>query len=218
MNYDLINNNTVELSGEVLDNPQYSHEIYNEAFYEFNLKVMRLSDTFDVLPVTISEKLLFDNKVEKGKKISTIGQFRSFNKMEDGKSKLMLTMFVRELKPFNEKLNPNKIEIVGYICKEPIYRTTPFKREICDVLLAVNRNYNKSDYLPCIAWGRNARFVKNLQVGDKVVVSGRIQSREYQKRQEDGNILSRMAYEVSLSQVSLEDRNMNRLDTVKEVM
>ena len=218
MNYDLINNNTVELSGEVLDNPQYSHEIYNEAFYEFNLKVMRLSDTFDVLPVTISEKLLFDNKVEKGKKISTIGQFRSFNKMEDGKSKLMLTMFVRELKPFNEKLNPNKIEIVGYICKEPIYRTTPFKREICDVLLAVNRNYNKSDYLPCIAWGRNARFVKNLQVGDKVVVSGRIQSREYQKRQEDGNILSRMAYEVSLSQVSLEDRNMNRLDSVKEVM
>lgn len=218
MNYDLINNNTVELSGEVIDNPQYSHEIYNEAFYEFNLKVMRLSDTYDIVPVTISEKLLFDNQVEKGKKISAVGQFRSFNKLEDGKSRLMLTMFVRELKPFDENLNPNKIEIVGYICKDPVYRTTPFKREICDVLLAVNRNYNKSDYLPCIAWGRNARFVKNLQVGDKVIVSGRIQSREYQKKQDDGNVASHIAYEVSLSQVSLDGSNLSRLRAVKDVM
>lgn len=218
MNYDLINNNTVELSGEVIDNPKYSHEIYNEAFYEFSLKVMRLSDTFDIVPVTISEKLLFDNKIDKGVKISASGQFRSFNKMEDGKSKLMLTMFIRDLKPYDENLNPNKIEIVGYICKEPVYRTTPFKREICDVLLAVNRNYNKSDYLPCIAWGRNARFVKNLQVGDKVVVSGRIQSREYQKRQDNGIMESHIAYEVSLSQVSLEGRQIPKLSAIKEVM
>lgn len=218
MNYDLINNNNVELSGEVLDEPNYSHEIYNEAFYEFNLKVMRLSDSFDIVPVTISEKLLFDNKVEKGKKISVSGQFRSFNKMEDGKSKLMLTMFVRDLQPFNEYANPNKIEIVGYICKEPVYRTTPFKREICDVLLAVNRNYNKSDYLPCIAWGRNARFVKNLQVGDKVVVSGRIQSREYQKKQDNGILESHIAYEVSLSQVSLEGRQIPKLNTIEDVI
>ena len=218
MNYDLLNNNTVELSGEVLDDPKYSHEIFNESFYEFNLKVMRLSDSFDVVPVTISEKLLFDNKVAKGKKISVSGQFRSFNKMEEGKSKLMLTMFVRELKAFDENQNPNKIEIVGYICKDPIYRTTPFKREICDVLLAVNRNYNKSDYLPCIAWGRNARFVKNLQVGDKVSVSGRIQSREYQKRQDNGDIESHIAYEVSLSQVSLENRSTPHIQQMQDVM
>ena len=218
MNYDLLNNNTVELSGEVLDDPKYSHEIFNESFYEFNLKVMRLSDSFDVVPVTISEKLLFDNKVSKGKKISVSGQFRSFNKMEEGKSKLMLTMFVRELKAFDENQNPNKIEIVGYICKDPIYRTTPFKREICDVLLAVNRNYNKSDYLPCIAWGRNARFVKNLQVGDKVSVSGRIQSREYQKRQDNGDIESHIAYEVSLSQVSLENRSTPHIQQMQDVM
>lgn len=218
MNYDLLNNNTVELSGEVLDDPKYSHEIYNETFYEFNLKVMRLSDTYDIVPVTVSEKLLFDNDIRQGKKISTVGQFRSFNKLEDGKSKLMLTMFVRELKPFDANLNPNKIEIIGYICKEPVYRTTPFNREICDVLLAVNRNYNKSDYLPCIAWGRNARFVRNLQIGDKVSVSGRIQSREYQKKQEDGNIENHTAYEVSLSQVTLESRQMPRMSQIEDVM
>lgn len=209
MNYELLNNNSVELSGEVVDSPKYSHEIYNESFYEFNLKVKRLSDAYDIIPVTVSEKLLFDNDIRQGKKISTSGQFRSFNKMEDGKSKLRLTMFVRELKPFDENINPNQIKITGYICKEPIYRTTPFNREICDVLLAVNRNYNKSDYLPCIAWGRNARFVKNLQVGDKVSVDGRIQSREYQKKQENGEVENHIAYEVSLSQVALEGQQLN---------
>lgn len=218
MNYEFSNNNTVELSGEVVNTPKFSHEIYNEAFYEFNLKVMRLSDTYDIIPVTISEKLLFDNDIKEGKKISASGQFRSFNKLEDGKSKLMLTMFVRDLKPYDETLNPNKIEITGYICKEPIFRTTPFKREICDVLLAVNRNYNKSDYLPCIAWGRNARFVKNLQVGDKVNVSGRIQSRDYQKRQDNGNVENHTAYEVSLSQVSLENRQAPQMKDIEDVM
>lgn len=218
MNYDLLNNNMVELSGEVVGDPKFSHDMYNEAFYEFDLKVMRLSDTFDVIPVTVSEKLLFDNDIRAGKKISANGQFRSFNKMEDGKSKLMLTMFVRDLKPFDENLNPNKIDVTGYICKEPIYRTTPFNREICDVLLAVNRNYNKSDYLPCIAWGRNARFVKSLQVGDKVTVSGRIQSRDYQKKQENGEIENHTAYEVSLSQVVLCGRQIQGLREDENVM
>ena len=209
MNYEQLNNNTVSLSGEVLDDPKFSHEIFNEGFYEFDLKVPRLSDSFDIIPVTLSEKLMYDHNIKKGKKISASGQFRSFNKLEDGKSKLMLTMFIRELNDFNEEINPNKIDIVGYICKEPIFRTTPFKREICDVLLAVNRNYNKSDYLPCIAWGRNARFMKNLQVGDKVEVSGRIQSRDYQKRLESGDTESHTAYEVSLSQVALCEQQLN---------
>lgn len=209
MNYEQLNNNTVSLSGEVIDDPKFSHEMFNEGFYEFNLKVMRLSDSYDVIPVTISEKLMYDNDIKKGKHITASGQFRSFNKLEDGKSKLMLTMFVRDLKDFDKDANPNKIDIVGYICKEPIFRTTPFKREICDVLLAVNRNYNKSDYLPCIAWGRNARFVKNLQVGDKVSVSGRIQSRDYQKRLESGEIENHTAYEVSLSQVALTEQQLN---------
>ena len=209
MNYEQLNNNTVSLSGEVIDDPKFSHEMFNEGFYEFNLKVMRLSDSYDIIPVTVSEKLMYDNNVKKGKKLTALGQFRSFNKLEDNKSKLMLTMFVRELREFDSNINPNQINIVGYICKEPIFRTTPFKREICDVLLAVNRNYNKSDYLPCIAWGRNARFVKNLQVGDKVEVSGRIQSRDYQKRLESGEVENHTAYEVSLSQVALAEQQLN---------
>lgn len=202
MNYEQLNNNIVTLSGEIMEEPKYSHEIYNEGFYEFNLKVMRLSNAFDVIPVTVSERLMKEYGLKKGIMMSGRGQFRSFNKMEDDKSRLMLTMFIREILPFDKTANPNQIDIVGYVCKEPIFRTTPFKREICDVLLAVNRNYNKSDYLPCIAWGRNARFMKNLTVGDKVVASGRIQSREYEKKQEDGSVEKRVAYEVSLAKVT----------------
>jgi len=202
MNYEQLNNNIVTLSGEIMDDPKYSHEMFNEGFYEFNLKVMRLSDAFDIIPVTVSERLLDEYELKKGKMMSGKGQFRSFNKMEDDKSRLMLTMFIREIEEYDKLKNPNQIDIVGYVCKDPVFRTTPFKREICDVLLAVNRNYNKSDYLPCIAWGRNARFVKNLSVGDKVVASGRIQSREYEKKLENGEVEKRVAYEVSLSKVA----------------
>lgn len=202
MNYEQLNNNIVTLSGEIINDPKYSHEMYNEGFYEFDLKVMRLSDAYDVIPVTVSERLLGEYDLKKGKMMSGRGQFRSFNKMEDEKSRLMLTMFIREILPYDKSINPNQIDIVGYVCKDPIFRTTPFKREICDVLLAVNRNYNKSDYLPCIAWGRNARFMKNLTVGDKVVASGRIQSRQYEKKLDSGEVEHRVAYEVSLSKVS----------------
>ena len=202
MNYSLMKNNKVYISGEVVSEPKFSHEVYNEGFYEFNLKVNRLSVAYDIIPVTISERLMSINKIQIGSKISGNGQFRSYNKLEDGKSRLLLTVFLREILPYQENENPNVIEITGYVCKEPIFRTTPFNREISDVLLAVNRSYNKSDYLPCIAWGRNARFVKNFCVGDKVVVSGRIQSREYQKK--IGNdLVTRTAYEVSLNKIEL---------------
>ena len=142
------------------------------------------------------------SNIKVGSKISGYGQFRSYNKLQDGKSKLLLTVFLREIVPYDEYANPNSIEITGYVCKEPVFRTTPFNREISDVLLAVNRSYNKSDYLPCIAWGRNARFVKDFVVGDKVIVSGRIQSREYQKKIDD-EVVTRTAYEISLSKIEL---------------
>ena len=145
-----MNNNKVFLSGIVEEEPVFSHESFGEAFYEVILSVPRLSTHFDLVPVTVSEKLIGDN-FKKGKKVALKGQFRSYNKLEDGKSKLMLTVFVRELIDYNTTMNPNIIELVGYVCKTPTYRTTPFKREICDVLVAVNRSYNKSDYLPCIA-------------------------------------------------------------------
>ena len=202
MNYNLMKNNKVFIAGEVASEPKFSHEVYNEGFYEFNLKVTRLSDSYDIIPVTISERILDVNTIKVGDKICGNGQFRSYNKLEEGKSKLMLTVFLRELLPYVDSDNPNIIEIVGYVCKEPIFRTTPFKREISDVLLAVNRSYNKSDYLPCIAWGRNARFVKDFVIGDKVSVSGRIQSREYQKKVGDG-VITKVAYEVSLNKIEL---------------
>lgn len=207
-------NNKVSISGEVISELKFSHTIYNEGFYEFDLKVTRLSDFYDVIPVTISERLLQEYPISVGDKISGSGQFRSYNKLEDGKSKLMLTVFLREVFPYNENENPNYIEITGYVCKEPVFRTTPFKREISDVLLAVNRCYNKSDYLPCIAWGRNARFVKNFNIGDKVVVQGRIQSRDYQKKVND-EMITKTAYEVSLNKIELlkEENDVDTMET-----
>ena len=195
------NNNHVLLKGKIKELPTYSHTVMGEGFFEMFVEVERLSEEVDVLPVTISERLIDNFKI--GDEIGIAGQFRSYNKLEDGKSKLMLTIFVKELVSPKDMNEINQIYLIGYICKEPIYRTTPFGREICDMLLAVNRAYNKSDYLPCISWGRNARFVRDLEVGEKLEVQGRIQSRKYQKHKEDGTVESKVAYEISLSSVVL---------------
>lgn len=200
----LMTNNVVYLTGRVAEEPRYSHQVFGEGFYETKVEVERLSGLVDVIPVTVSERLLGEGDFEEGKYVSVSGQFRSYNKIADGKSRLMLTVFVRET---NEDLPPNtnKIELIGYVCKPPVYRTTPFKREIADVLIAVNRAYNKSDYIPCIAWGRNARFAEKLVVGDKVGLSGRIQSREYRKTDENGVESIRVAYEISVNRLSYAD-------------
>lgn len=186
------------------------------------IEVTRLSEEVDVLPVTISERLISDFKI--GDEIGIVGQFRSYNKIEENRSKLMLTIFVKELVNPNELSEINQINLVGYICKEPIYRTTPFGREICDMLLAVNRAYNKSDYLPCIAWGRNARFVRDLGVGEKLEVQGRIQSRKYQKRIDENTSETKVAYEISLSSVMIVDgdyaldENIDESEEISEVV
>ena len=195
-------NNRVFISGEIVTEAEFSHEVYGEGFYEMNVLVKRLSGQGDILPVTVSERLISDGALRVGVTINALGQFRSYNKLVDGKSKLMLTVFVRELLEDMPIRNPNSIVLTGYICKPPIYRATPFNREIADVLIAVNRSYNKSDYIPCIAWGRNARFAKNLAVGEKIAISGRIQSREYQKRITDDEIKTMTAYEVSISKLA----------------
>ena len=202
MNNQTEKNNKVFISGEIISEAEFSHEVYGEGFYEMYVLVKRLSGQGDVLPVTISERLIAGNDLKVGVNINAFGQFRSYNKLVDGKSKLMLTVFVRELLEEPNIKNPNSIVLSGYICKPPIYRTTPFNREIADVLVAVNRSYNKSDYIPCIAWGRNARFAKNLAVGEKIALSGRIQSREYQKRISDEEIKVMTAYEVSISKLA----------------
>ena len=205
MNYATEKNNKVYLMGEIVSDATFSHEVYGEGFYEFFVKVLRLSGQADILPVTLSERLIQDGMLCKGKSICALGQFRSYNKMENRKSRLMLTVFIRELLSSAPGKNPNSILLGGYICKPPIYRTTPFNREIADILIAVNRAYNKSDYIPCIAWGRNARFVKNLCVGDKIAVSGRIQSREYQKKLSETEVKTMTAYEVSVSKLAAFD-------------
>ena len=202
MNYLSEKNNKVFISGEIVSDATFSHEVYGEGFYEFSVRVLRLSGQADILPVTVSERLIESGELSIGKQITALGQFRSYNKLENGKSRLMLTVFIRELLEESEEKNPNNILLSGYICKPPVYRTTPFNREIADILVAVNRAYNKSDYIPCIAWGRNARFVKNLNVGDRVAISGRIQSREYQKRLSETDVKTMTAYEVSVSKLA----------------
>lgn len=202
MNYEQMNNNKLQLVGTVVKEPIYTHEVFGEGFYETVVAVPRLSEQKDYIPITISDRLLARHEVQVGDKINLVGQFRSYNKIEGEKSKLLLTAFVRDLLPIDETVTPNCIEITGYICKPPIYRTTPFKREICDVLIAVNRAYNKSDYIPCIMWGRNARFVQNMKVGEKLTVVGRIQSRTYVKNLGEDRSEERVAYEVSVSKIN----------------
>ena len=204
MNYSTEKNNKVYIYGEIVSEAVFSHEVYGEGFYEFYVKVMRLSGQADILPVTVSERIMTE-EMKVGGYICALGQFRSYNKVDGAKSRLMLTVFVRELLEAPPVKNPNSIVLSGYICKPPVYRTTPFNREIADLLVAVNRSYNKSDYIPAIAWGRNARFVRNLAVGDKIALSGIIQSREYQKKQPDESFVSMTAYEVSISKLAAFD-------------
>lgn len=203
-NYSNEKNNRVYVCGTIVSDAVFSHEVFGEGFYEMQIEVDRLSGQADILPVTISERLMGAG-LKKGDELCALGQFRSYNKLEGGKSRLMLTVFVREVLDFHPGKNPNSIVLSGYICKPPVYRTTPFNREIADLLIAVNRSYNKSDYIPAIAWGRNARFVKGLSVGDKVALSGRIQSREYQKKQPDESFVTMTAYEVSVSKLAAFD-------------
>ena len=208
-------NNHLILVGKVASEKKFSHEIYGEKFYSFDLEVPRLSETSDIIPITISERLITDTGLEIGKKVIIEGQFRSYNAYENEKNKLVLTVFAKEiiLKQDDEEIEvskentSNEVVLSGYICKKPIYRQTPFKREIADILLAVNRAYNKSDYIPCIAWGRNARFCQNLEVGTEVKLVGRVQSRGYEKKLEDGTVLNKVAYEVSI--ISMEVINQN---------
>ena len=209
MDHNAEKNNRVFLTGEIVSEAVFSHEVYGEGFYELFVRVMRLSGQADVLPVTISERLIEGHNLKPGSTICALGQFRSYNKLEGGRSRLMLTVFVRELVEEPLSRNPNTIVLSGYICKPPVYRTTPFNREIADLLIAVNRAYNKSDYIPCIAWGRNARFVQNLKVGDRVALSGRIQSREYVKRLSETESVTMTAYEVSVSKLAAFDDDEN---------
>ncbi len=197
-------NNSCDLTGTVCGEPQFSHKIYDEVFYSFPLSVERLSHSRDVLNITLSEKL---PQVSLGDRVHIRGQFRSYNNFSGEGNRLILTVFVKELTMAEElPENPNSILLRGYLCKPPVYRVTPFEREIADLLLAVNRPHNKSDYIPCIAWGRNAKFAAGLQVGDHLCIRGRIQSRNYQKKLGEDRVVERTAYEVSAGSIQLVDK------------
>lgn len=200
--------NIVNLRGKIEDNLEFSHEIFGEKFYSTKIKINRLSNFYDVLPITISERLLQGIDLEENQNVNIIGQLRSYNKSVGDRNKLVLTVFVREIKPMEEdSKDPNSIYLDGYICKPPIYRKTPLGREITDLLVAINRPYNKSDYIPSIIWGRNAKFAKNLKVGDRIQLWGRVQSRFYEKKVDEDNIIKKVAYEVSVSKIKKVEEN-----------
>lgn len=198
-----INNNNITLAGVVEKEPEYSHEVFGEGYYIFMLKCSRTSGNKDTLPVIISERLADITEIKVGQVVTVSGQIRSFNRhIDDVKSKLILSVFARELETelsFEEDINT--VILDGFVCKPPIYRCTPKGREIADILVAVNRPYGKSDYIPCIAWRRNARFAGGLEVGEHIQIQGRFQSREYAKKISDNEIETRVAYEVSVSRI-----------------
>lgn len=200
-----INNNQVEVAGEIISTFEYSHEIFGEGFYMVKLLVNRLSEATDEIPLMISERLVDVTKDCRGKYLRAFGQFRSYNKHEENHNHLILSVFVRDLEFLDsmEDVKPNQIQLDGFICKQPVYRMTPLGREICDILLAVNRSYGKSDYIPCICWGRNARFAGSLEIGARIELVGRIQSREYQKRISEFEVVKRTAYEVSVNKLEM---------------
>ena len=200
----MIENNQVSIVGEVVSDFTFSHEVFGEGFYMLNVSVKRLSDSCDIIPLMISERLVNVTEDYIGCTVEAIGQFRSYNRHEGTRNRLVLSVFVRELEFTDEEVEnakTNQIFLDGYICKEPIYRKTPLGREIADLLLAVNRPYGKSDYIPCIAWGRNARYASGFEVGSRVCVWGRVQSREYTKKLSDTECEKRIAYEVSVSKL-----------------
>ena len=195
-------NNWCFISGRVVEAPKPSHNSYGENFFRMEIEVPRLSRQMDVLPVIISQRLIKKMPIA-GRIVAIQGQLRSYNKIIDGQNRLIITVFAQEIQCMDYRTNdPNKITLEGYICKPPIYRTTPFKREITDMLIAVNRQHDKSDYIPCICWGYNAREAGKMKVGSKIRISGRIQSRDYDKVFENGEKERRRVYEVSVRRIS----------------
>ncbi len=202
----VIENNQVIIMGEIIGDFEFSHEIFGEGFYMVDVRVERLSDSSDIIPLMVSERLINVEEDFKGQNIMVTGQFRSYNRHEERKNKLVLSVFAREIEfvdAIEENTQTNQIYLDGYICKEPIYRKTPLGREIADLLLAVNRPYGKSDYIPCICWGRNARYASGFVVGERCAIWGRIQSREYMKKISEEQVSKRVAYEVSVSKLEL---------------
>lgn len=202
----VIENNQVTIMGTIVSGYQFSHEIFGENFYMVDVQVPRLSDSADIIPIMISERIVDVEANAIGMNVIVNGQFRSYNRHEAKKNRLLLSVFARDIEFVDEVMEnekTNQIYLDGYICKPPVYRKTPLGREITDLLLASNRPYGKSDYIPCICWGRNARYASSFEVGMRCIIWGRIQSREYMKKISEEELEKRIAYEVSVSKLEL---------------
>lgn len=200
----ILGNNQVNIYGEVVSDFTFSHEVYGEGFFIVYLSVKRLSQVYDRIPLMVSERLIDVDKDYRGMFMEASGQFRSYNRHEENRNRLVLSVFVRDVHiddTEQEVEKPNYIFLDGFLCKPPVYRKTPLGREIADLLMAVNRPYGKSDYIPCICWGRNARYADSFEVGEHVQLWGRIQSREYQKLIGEDEYETRVAYEISVSKL-----------------
>ena len=206
---EILTHNEAVAIGKVASLPVFSHTHFQEDFYILELEIPRLSENSDIINIMVSEKLYDISSIETGDYFKIYGQFRSYNNYSGIGNKLVLVLFAKEIEPcdesifYEEDVKPNSLYLSGYICKEPVYRTTPFGREITDILIAVNRAYGKSDYIPCIAWGRNAKYSSKLKIGDHIEIWGRMQSREYQKKLENDEIITKKAFEISISRISL---------------
>lgn len=187
--------NRARLCGTVMTDPAVSHANHGEEFCRFFLSVQRLSGQADLLPVVVSRRTLTENPVQVGDTVTVQGQLRSFNNKSGVGARLVIDLFARSVTAGGEYCN--HIELSGTVCKAPTLRRTPLGREICDVILAVNRRYGRADYLPCIAWGAIARETAALTVGSPMALVGRLQSRTYSKALE-GGCEERIAYEVSV--------------------
>lgn len=201
----LTENNKVQMSGIIVENPVFNHRLYGEDFFKLKISIKRLSDTYDILDVVFSSRLVQDMaEIKTGTNIHIIGEYRSHNNTHVVENKISFFIFAKELyvyKDASQIYYSDNITLRGFLCKEPTIRKTPLGRQISDLIVAVNRQYHKSDYIPCIVWGRNALFAQHLNIGDEILIKGRIQSREYQKKLESGEIVTRTAYEVSVSQI-----------------
>lgn len=195
----MLDENRAVLTGTVLAGPEFSHKTYGESFYIITLGVTRKSGYEDCVPLMMSEKLMCGCDITAGEMITVEGQIRTYNRQYDGRNHLMIVIFAKSWEYVNaDSEMENNVLLEGFVCKETVRRTSPLGRELCDIMLAVNRMYNKSDYIPCIAWGRNAIFAGELNVGDKIYIEGRLQSRKYRKYDENGMPMEKTAYEVSV--------------------
>lgn len=188
-------NNAATVAGVVATEPK-KYDCCGEMFYAFDLSVMRMSGAIDLIPVNMPVVLC--DELNFGDRISLVGQVRTYNRVVDGKSRLFVVFFALETADYTDYIN--EIELTGFFCKPPVRRTTPLGRDICDAQIAVNRDRQKSDYIPLIIWGRTARLISRLDVGAHVNVKGRLQSRVYQKQTEQG-VVEKTAYEVSVNRI-----------------